>query len=420
MPSCSLCAAARRRPLIWVCMLAVAAFAVAGCGKTSSDPSSTSGSGGSTSTIAAASVSTSSGCGAVPTLAVHDQSGVLAGLAPTYASQYNGYATPIFKSAWANFKPKGKPPYTIGLAFTQPINSFQAAMIPMLEKELRAVNGVGNVILLSAPPTGLTTELQQANSLIQQHVAVLVIEPIVPQAFIPIAARAAQAGIPTISVLTSTPTPTSINIAPNSVADGAESGARLAQLIGGKGLVLGVHGIPSTNLDQQEFDGFRAAFAKCTGIKLDDSIVGAFQPAVAKQQLLNYLASHPQPIAGVVQAAAMGPGIIQAFQQAGRPLPAMIDVGSTVGDLAFWNAHQDKLAAALTITPNGIAQAGAYTVSQLLSGHGPKVSELSAPSLQIASSHLSQLVKRGTSVNDEAAVQAPWLPISYLAPLFNK
>ena len=78
----------------------------------------------------------------------------------------------------------------------------------------------------------------------------------------PIAAAAKAAGIPFISMINSTPTPFSINIAPNSVADALNSGATLAKLIGGKG-VFGVHGIPSTGVDQQEFAGWKQAFAAC-------------------------------------------------------------------------------------------------------------------------------------------------------------
>lgn len=404
------------RPFLWLGAVVVVGLALAACGKTSGGASSTS----SGSSAAAASAATSSGCGAVPSLGFHDQSGVISTLGPSYKSQFNGYATPIFKSAWAHVKPKGTAPYTIGVSVTQPISPTQAALIPLLEKDLHAVKGVGKVVLLTSPPTGLTTQIQQTQSLIQQHVSVIVVEPLVPQPFIPIAAAAANAGIPLISLINSTPSPDSINLGPNSVADAATSGAQLAKMIGGKGLVIGIHGVPSTGVDKEEFAGWRAAFSKCSGIKFDDSIVGQFQPAVAKAQTLAYLSSHPQPVAGVVETAGMTAGVLQAFQQTGRPLPVFVNAGPSVGDLVFFKSYPDKLAAAFSITPSGLANATAYTISQLFAGHGPKVSELASLSATMNPSNLSQWIPAGATAGDQAVVEGPWLPTSYLAPFFNK
>jgi ribose transport system substrate-binding protein len=407
----------RWRPIVWLC-LALVALGIAACGKTSG--SSSSSSSGSSSSSAGKSASTSGSCGTTPTLPYHDQSGVLASLGSTYTSQFNGYATPIFTSAYANFKPAGKPPYTVGISVTAPISPTQAALIPLLQKQLATVKGVGKVVLLTSPPTGLTTQLQQAHSLIQQHVSFIVAEPLVPQPFIPIAAAAKAAGIPFISIFNATPTADSINIAPNSVGDALISGSALAKMIGGKGVVLGVHGVPSTGVDQESFAGWKAAFAKCPNIKFDDSIIGQFQPAVAKAQMLSYLSSHPQPVAGVVQTAGMTSGIIQAFQQTGRPLPVFVAAGPSLGELAFFKTHTDKLVSAFTITPQGVVGATAYTISQLIAGHGPKISELSSLSANINASNLSQWTPAGATVGNQSIVEGPWLPTSYLAPLFNK
>lgn len=419
-----------RHPIIWLCTIA-AVLALAACGKTSSAGSSSSSSssaaaappsssGSSSSSTVASSPSSSGGCGAVATLPYHDQSGVLSTLGSTYTSQFNGYATPIFKSAYANFKPTGKPPYTVGISVTAPISPTQAALIPMLQKELKAVPGVGKVVLLTSPPTGLTTQLQQAHSLIQQHVGFIVAEPLVPQPFIPIAAAAKAAGIPFISIFNATPSPDAINIAPNSVGDALTSGAQLAKMIGSKGVVLGVHGIEATGVDQESFAGWKMAFAKCPGIHFDSSIVGQFQPAVAKAQMLSYLSSHPQPVAGVVEPAGMTSGIIQAFQQTGRPLPVFVAAGPSVGELAFFKSHTSRLVSAYTITPQGVVAATAYTISQLIAGHGPKISELSSLSDDINSSNLSHWAPANASVSNQSVVEGPWLPKSYLAPLFNK
>jgi hypothetical protein len=122
----------------------------------------------------------------------------------------------------------------------------------------------------------------------------------------------------------------------------------------------------------------------------------------------------------VVQTAGMTSGIIQAFQQTGRPLPVIVAAGPSQGEVAFFRTHPTKLASAFTITPQGVVGATAYTISQLIAGHGPKISELSSMSANINSSNLSHWAPAGAKVTDQAVVEGQWLPPSYLAPLFNK
>ncbi len=361
-----------------------------------------------------------SGCGATPALGYHDQSGVLKKLGKAYTSQFNGYATPIYRSAYAHFKAKGKGPYTVGVAVTAAVSPTQAALIPQLEKQLKSIKGVKKVVLLTTPPTGLTTQIQQVHSLLQRHVNFIVAEPLVPASFIPLAKAAKAAGIPFISIINSTPSPDSINITPNSVGDAVVSGATLAKKIGGKGLVVGVHGVPGTGVDTESFAGWKRAFAACPGITFDDSVVGEFQPQVAEGAMVSYLSSHPQPIAGVVETAGMTSGILQAFQQAGRPLPLIVDAGPADGELVYFKANPGKLSSAFSITPSGVVGATAYTIRQLIAGHGPKISELASLSDVFTSSNLSKWIPAGAGPTDETVVEGPWLPKTYLAKLFNK
>jgi ABC-type sugar transport system substrate-binding protein len=368
--------------------------------------------------------SASSGCGTVPTVAYHDASGVIASLPAQYKAAYASYPSTIFKSAWTNFKPKHAPPYTIGLVLTQPIDPFQAALIPMLEKDLHAIQGVGNVTLLTSSPTGLTTQIQQSNQLIQQKVDIIIAEPLAAQPFVAVAAKAGRDGIPFISLLNISPTPYSINVSPNTIMDGLDSGAYLARLIGGTGTVIGVHGVPGVVLDEQEFAGWKEAFARCPAIKFDSSLVGEFEVPVAKQQVLTYLSTHPQPVAGAVESATMASAVIQAFQETGRPQPALVNVSPTVGDLAYWSAHKDTYKSiALGVSAQDLARATTYTVRMLLGGHGPKISELSEPSTTITAANRSQWATPGAATSDPGTVEGPagqWLPDSYLAPLFGK
>src|SRR4051794_24737162 len=339
---------------------ALLCLTLAACGKTSDENAKTS--------AATGSSSAASKCGTVPALGFKDQSGVIDGLGAEYKAAYNGYANPVQASPWASFKPRGSGPYTVGVTVTQPISPYQGAMIPALEKRLKAVDGVGKVTVLTSGPTALPTQLQHINQLIQQKVDVIVAEPLAGPPFATVVDAAAKAGIPVITLINPVPSKNAINLSPNSTGDGAASGAALAKMVGDKGTVLGVHAVRSTSVDQQSFAGWKAALDLCPDIKLDDSVEGQFQPAVAKAQVLSYLTSHPQPVAGVVQTAGMTPGVIQAFQQAGRPVPAMVDAGPSVGSLAYWKNHQpDYKATAFSIPADGLAVTTADVAARVLS-----------------------------------------------------
>jgi ribose transport system substrate-binding protein len=397
-------------------LLLATALLAAGCGKTSAPSSAAS--------TQPAALSASSGCGSQAQVGYHDETGLIKTLPAQYAQAYDAFPDPIQKSAWSSFKPKGKPPYTVGVAVTAPVNSFSAELAPALEKDLKAIPGVTKVVLLTSSPTGLTQQIQQTNQLIQEKVSVIINQPLLPQAFATEAAKAYQAGIPFISITDATPSPDAISITNNAVNDGLWSGAQVEKLMGGKGAVMGVQGIPSVGVNQQEFAGWKQAFARCPGISFDSSLIGQFQAPVAKQQVQTYLTSHPQPVAGAVETAGMTSGIIQAFEQSGRSVPAMADMLPSVGTLSYWLAHRSTYkAVAATMPAPDVAEAAAYTTSELLSGHGPKINELVGTSLRITSANLSEYAKPGLSLSDATAVTDSsdvWEPKSYLARLFNK
>ncbi len=66
-----------------------------------------------------------------------------------------------------------------------------------------------------------------------------------------------------------------------------------------------------------------------------------------------------------------------------------------------------------------MGKAVGYTVSQLIAGHGPKISELASPSFVINPSGLKKYVKAGASVTSQNPVFGIWDPKSYLAEFFN-
>ena len=82
-------------------------------------------------------------------------------------------------------------------------------------------------------------------------------------------------------MLNTTPDPNTVNVSTNAFLQGAVEAAAVARAIGGKGLVLGVHGIPGVAIDAGTFVGIRAALALCPRIQFDDSLTGDFSDSGA-------------------------------------------------------------------------------------------------------------------------------------------
>ena len=408
----------RRRMMAAVVPLCLlVGLSAAACGKTSSD------SAGSSTPLSGSSASLSGECGQVPSGKFDDTSGVIAGLGPTYENAYAGYASTIEASTWAHFKPKGDGPYTVGVAFVSAYNAGQSNLTRAVVGGIKALPNVKKVVLLESDPAQPTQQGQQANQLVQQGVDILITEPPIPTAFVTIAKAAADAGIPMLSVLNETPSNDAINLTSNSFRDGAVAAAAMAKDIKGTGTVLGVHGLPGVALDANVFAGAKAAFAKCPGIKFDDSLTGGFDPATAKLVLSQYLGSHPGKIAGVVQPGSMVSGILSAFQQSGRPVPPMTFFTETEGAYAYWASHVDSYTATgVGIDSKAVGEATVRVVKLLLAGRGPKVNELVTPQDVLTNDNVSGWVSPGASESDTRSATGPssnFLPDSYLDKLFN-
>jgi ribose transport system substrate-binding protein len=399
--------AAWRPRFLWTTLLVVVVVVVSACGSAN----------GNTSTSAA----TGTSCGTVPTKAPDDPSGLLKTLPASYQAAYNGYSDPIYKSAWENWKPP-KPPYTIGVSLTTLSDPFQVELANSLKADLLKIPGVKNVIMEISPEV-VPTQIQQFDTLVERHVTMILYEPIAPAPFAAPVEAAGKAGIPSISIINSTPTPYSVNLDPNGYLDGADPAAAIARAIGGKGDVLEVHAIPGITIDTTTFDGFSAVLSRCPNMKVVGTVTGDYVDAQAKAETLQFLSTHPQPIAAVFQSAIMSVGVMSAFQQAGRTVPPVTDIGGELGSLAYWRGHESTYkGAGVGNGPVPEAAATARVAALMLSGSEPKISELvQAPPL-ITTANLSQWVPAGTSQSDENPSNGganDYLPMSFLKPLFT-
>jgi ribose transport system substrate-binding protein len=397
----------------------LAAFA-AGCGKSSTAST--------TSTSSRAAVSTTppaSGCGSYAKPPIKQVGGAVDALPTAQRDMYPGYSGTVKTSAWKNWKPAGNPPYTVGVVWGQLLNDFQVKATTELRAALKKSPLVGNVDFRSTGNNlDVGQQLQLFRQMIQRHPAAIVLEENESQPFIPLINQAGKAGIPTIIFGDSVATPYALNVYFNAFDAVAKPTSYMVRTLGDKGNVLYVHNIPGLTYDTDSFNGATAVLKNCPQVKKVGDVYGDFDSAIAKSQTLKFLATHPQPINGVVQVATMGPGVMSAFQQAGRPIPMMVDVSAMNGSLGYWASHRKTYTGVgSSLDPVAVADGTANVAHRLLEGQGPKVTDLLGQTPLITDQNLDQWVPKGATLATPGAAVGPpnnFFSDSDLNPLFEK
>lgn len=389
------------------------ALALGACSSSASSSSTVSGA-SAASASASATVAASGGgavaagaCGSVPRVAPNDPQHLVAGLPASDASAYNLYQSPVLPSAWAHWKPSHAGPYKVAILWQPVVNTFVTNTLGALTSTLKA-SGKVHIVASVAPqnPTDIPGDLQLFNQLVAMKPDLIIAFPLAPGPFVGPVNAAGRAGIPVVTPWSPVPSQYSIGVAANIALEAATLTSDVAAQIGGKGTVLEVHGIPGIQSDSDAFAGFKAALAQCPGIQVAGEVTGDYSVAATKGAVLQFLAAHPGKIDAVVQSGVMTAGIIQAFQQLGRPIPLIADVGSTQGSIAYADQHSSSYKEFGASTPDAaIGQVAAQVTLRTLAGDGPKLNNLVTALKYITTADVAQVYQSGwalTSQNDAA------------------
>jgi ribose transport system substrate-binding protein len=416
----------RIKRAIALLVMLVAAMAFVACGSSDDDSgSSDSGSsgGGATSTSAstAGTAAPTTGCGSIPQQMPEDPDGVLAKLPKDVQAAYNLFPQPVNASAWADWKPAKSKPYSIYFSPGNISTPYIQDMVKEFDK-LKASGDVITKVTTQDSNNNVQTQIQQIRQAIRQKYDLLVILPLSPAADAPVLEAAGKAGIPIITPLNAAANKYVIGLQGNVGGTGAALGQGLVQIMGDKGNVLEMQGIPGVPASDQALAGAGKVFALCSGIKVAGKPVGQFQPAVGKAQTLQFLSSHPGSVDGAFQVGGMATGIIQAFQQTGRKVPPVADSGATPGALAYWSQNKDYEGVALGQPPGQMADAVWNISLALFDGRGVTMTDILQPPLLITKDNLSEWTdpswKLTTPIAYAPGPEGAFLPEDYLDQLF--
>ena len=363
----------------------VAGLGLAAC---SSNSSSSPGAAASTSPSSGATASASGKCGTVPTTLPSDPDGAVAALPASLQALYNGYPTPVYKSAFASWKPKSSSGKTIGFLLSETNNGYQLALQSILSGMLKSAGYTVDQVTSSDE---VTDQVADFNQMVASKVALIVYEPLSSSAFTTAAASAEAAGIPSISVLNPVGSADTISVGANDWLQGAMMAAQVASDIGDAGKVLDVHGISGVGIDTATFAGVKAVFANCGGISTDDSIYDQFADSTAKSDVQTYLETHPQKIAAAITSGAGATGVLEGFQAAGKGVPEIANDSMEDGDLAYWYQNRTSYqGVGITTTPPQLASAVATLVTDLFKGDGVKISAVVLNTPLVTDSNVAQ------------------------------
>jgi ribose transport system substrate-binding protein len=315
---------------------------------------------------------------------IKDPDGVFKALPTAIQDRYAPWPYQVRSTPWATFKGK-PPPWKIGL-ITFPVGSpWLADVIQQVQTEFDAAKAKGLVtgdLLKYIQPSQATATPEQQIAAIQQMVSQgvdgILLLPLAGPPLAPAIDAAGQAGVPVV-ILDNVVDQSKyvVNVWSQNNSPAAAGVAGLVK----NGNVLMVRGIAGNPVEQAFQDAAVSDVSACPGLHVVGTIWGSWTNATAKAETLKWLASHPTvKVDAVVQNGIMMAGIIEAFQQAGRPVPPVSGGGCQGGELSWWLANVSTYKSVATCF-NGFQTGWSEfrLMARILNGNGLKVRDISVP-----------------------------------------
>lgn len=375
-----------------------------------------------------------SACGTVPTIAPQDPQHVLNTIPASDRAAYNGLTTPVNKTPWASFKGVKKP-WKVGLSMGLPLNSAPAInWHAEIVKEFAAAKKKGLVTgslmqAIAVNPSTYTAADQVAGieAMIRKGVNAIFVLPLNGDALAPVVTTAGKKGIPMLPFIqTISGSPYRVGYLLAGAGGNQGPAAAAVKQIGGKGNVVIVRGIPGVPYETAAYKSIQQVLSNCPNVKVDGQVLGGWTVPTVKTAMLTFLASHPEKIDAILMDGDYAAGVIQAFQQAGRPIPVIDAATANEGEIAWWNQNPSYcciFGAAGNSLEYGYSEW--KVMERILSGKGLKVSDIVLPNPIITKANYKTYVSKGASLGTVAELGGPdnnpaFSPDSVLNGFFKK
>jgi len=344
-----------------------------------------------------------------------------------YNMDYMDKDQPLGPTVMSGWKSPNPPPWTIGYASTYAGNTWRkGAMERLMEVVLPKWRALGMVddILITQSNLDDSLQIQQMRQMIDGgRVDAIIICCSNLTALNQTIKYGWEKGIPTLSFTGFTTSPYSINTSVNYRLVGVYIGTWLAELIGEKGNVIVMDGIPGYSASDQQSDGMLAGLGMYPDITVVGHLAHNWTSQVAQKELSTWLASHPEEIHGIAVQSSGETGTLQALLQSGRdPIPP-IALGGELGALCYWRQNPDYIDEAIYAWPPGDEiEFGFEVMMRTLQGQGPKIQSIlvgpATKGFDEIASVLSEDCDRDSTGWDNPGIEN-WAPRSYVESFFE-
>jgi ribose transport system substrate-binding protein len=246
--------------------------------------------------------------------------------AEAYARILKASEEKVDTSAW-----KKGGPYNIAAVTQGPINGWGTLFDAQLTS---AANKNSDVKKLTVYPSMASAEkqTQDLELLINKKPDAIILTPMSVAALSAPIARAKAAGIPVINCgARSNGSGWVTEVGQPLYPMGFQAGVHLAEMIGGKGKIIMLNGIPGVDAGDIWKTGGHDALKNYPGIEVVGEGAGNWSTADSKKLTSSLLAANPQIDGVLSMGMEMGIGVIQAYKDAGKPVPPMAGTGAMNG-----------------------------------------------------------------------------------------
>ncbi|HTJ89153.1 MAG TPA: sugar ABC transporter substrate-binding protein [Acidocella sp.] len=186
------------------------------------------------------------------------------------------------------------PKFKIFLSMSYIGNDWQAEAENMV-KAMAASKAYADRVDLKVQVAGpdAQRQIQQINAMVQQGAQAIIVYPISPTALNQVIQHACARHIVVFAYDAAVTAPCAYNVHIDQTEAGTVTAEGLVKLLGGKGNVVMVTGVPGTSVDTERTAAAKAVFAKYPGIHIIASAPGMWSQAVARTVLTQILTTHP-------------------------------------------------------------------------------------------------------------------------------
>lgn len=354
-----------------------------------------------------------------------EKGSVVSTLPTNVQASYQNLGQPVGKSPLADFKPKGKPPWTIGYSSEYAGNSWRAEALDRLMNDLLPKYkeaGLVDKVVVTQSNLDDGLQNQQIRQLVDQGVDAIITCCPSTTALDQSIKYAYDRGVPFFVYSGYVSSPYAISSSANYRAAGATVAKGLFEEIGGKGNVLDVVGIPGAASSDSFDAGVKDALKAYPGIKIVGTVAGKWTDQVAKTEVQKWLATHPEKIDGIIAQGSSDTGTLQGLLQSGRPV-VPVTLGGEVGAACYWKKHPDFATTGWHVWPPGDEMQLAFEVMmRTLESQGPKIQSIVRDIVPFSRDQLAGQVPNGCDENSDAWLQPgpeKWFPTDLMDQFFT-